>query len=577
VKRNTRLGSAKEFVETARWIRQYEVGRQTRIETPFGQRLITYADLTATGRHLYFVDEWIRRTRLFYANTHTAVSSTGSLCTALRERARGIVHGEVGGSDDDEVIFAGSGATAAVNKLVGVLGWRISEPLDRAHGLSDKIPENDRPVVFVGPYEHHSNLLPWLESVAEVVEIGLDGDGQINVGELDARLKQYGDRKLKAGSFSAASNVTGVLTDVPKIARVLHRNGAWAFFDFAAAGPYVPIDMHPADDEARIDAVFLSPHKFIGGPEGSGVLVANRVLFRSTRPERPGGGSVDYMAGATESAVDYVAGLAEREEGGTPAIMGDLRVGAAFLVKKMLGPAEILRHEVDLAARVMERLAQHPRIELLGPTRLPRLAIVSLTIPDLHHDFASALLDHLFGIQNRAGCSCAGPYGHALLDIDLETSTRFRALVQRGVNGMKPGWVRLSLPYYASEDDIDFILSAVEFVADHGLDFLPLYRVNWRDGVWRHLDRSGSAAPDIDLTIESLEQAAERFLGTLPESPLTEIEIKSERERYFEEARDQAVRLRARWKVSPPRWNLPTGDREVDRLVWFRYVHAEGL
>jgi len=539
--------------------------------------LISYADLTATGRYLYFVDEWVRRTGLYYANTHTAVSSTGSLFTGLRERAREIVHRAVHAADDDVVVFAGSGATAAVNKLVGLLGWRISEPLDRSHGLSGKIPENDRPVIFVGPYEHHSNLLPWLESVAEVVEIGLDAEGHINVGELDARLKPYGQRTLKAGSFSAASNVTGVLTDVSTIAQVLHRNRAWAFFDFAAAGPYVPIDMHPADVEARIDAVFISPHKFIGGPEGSGVLVANRELFRSTKPERPGGGSVDYVAGATESAVDYVAGLAEREEGGTPAIMGDLRTGAAFLVKNMVGSAEILRHEVDLAASAMERLAEHPRIELLGPTRLPRLAIISLTIPELHHDFASALLDHLFGIQNRAGCSCAGPYGHALLGIDVETSTRFRKLVQRGVNGMKPGWVRVSLPYYASEGDIDFILSAVEFVADHGLDFLPLYRMNWRDGVWRHIERSGPAAPGVDLTVESLERAAERFLGTLPESPLTDTEINAERERYFEEARDQAVRLRARWRAAPPRWNPPTGDREIDRLVWFRYLHTEGL
>ena len=572
-----KLGSAKKFAETTRWIRQNEVGRHTRIETPFGQRLITYADLTATGRYLYFVDEWVRRTGVFYANTHTAVSSTGSLFTSLRERARQIVHRSVRAAEDDEVVFVGSGATAAVNKLVGLLGWRISEPLDRDHGLSDRIPENDRPVIFVGPYEHHSNLLPWLESVAEVVEIGLDGDGQVNVGELDARLKEYEHRTLKAGSFSAASNVTGVLTDVSTLARVLHRNGAWAFFDFAAAAPYIPIDMHPPDQESRIDALFISPHKFIGGPEGSGVLVANRVLFRSAKPERPGGGSVDYVAGATHSAVDYVAGLAEREEGGTPAIMGDLRAGAAFLVKQMLDPEQIQRHEVELASRAVERLEQHPRIEVLGPARLPRLAIISLTIPDLHHDFASALLDHLFGIQNRAGCSCAGPYGHALLGIDIDTSTQFRRLVQRGVNGMKPGWVRVSIPYYASEGDVDFILSAVEFVAEHGLDFLPLYRLNWRDGVWRHISRSVPVAPGVELTVESLQRAAEQFVGTLPETPLTETEIKAERERYFDEARDRVVRLRARWRASPPRWNPPTGDREVDRLVWFRYAHTEGL
>jgi selenocysteine lyase/cysteine desulfurase len=512
-----RTVSSKEFAEITKWIRQQEVGRYARIQTPFGARLISYADLTATGRYLHFVNEWIRRASPFYANTHTAVSSTGSLFSRLRESARDVVRRAVNATDDDEVVFVGSGATGAINKLVGLLGWRISEPLDRVHGLSQRIPPRDRPVVFVGPYEHHSNLLPWIESIAEVVEVGIDEEGRIDVDDLESKLNDRVNQPVKVGSFSAASNVTGVLTDVNTICRVLHRYDALAFFDFAAAGPYVPIDMHPPRSDERIDALFLSPHKFIGGPEGSGILVAHRRLFRTATPERPGGGTVDYVAGSTRSTVDYVHRLVEREEGGTPAIMGDLRAGAAFLVKQMIGPEKILEHELDLAAQAIERLSQHPRIQVLGPTHLPRLAIISLTIKDLHYDFASTLLDHLFGIQNRAGCSCAGPYGHQLLGVDLEMSGRYRKLVRRGLNGMKPGWVRISLPYYATREDVDFILSAVEFVADHGLDFVPMYRMNWHEGVWRHVNGSDSVAPGVELSVAALQEAADNLLVSLYE------------------------------------------------------------
>jgi cysteine sulfinate desulfinase/cysteine desulfurase-like protein len=368
-----------------------------------------------------------------------------------------------------------------------------------------------------------------------------------------------------------------VLSDVRAIARVLHRNGAWAFFDYAAAAPYVPIDMHPGHEDERIDALFLSPHKFVGGPGGSGVLVARRELFRCQVPERPGGGTVDYVAGATHEAVDYVSDLAEREEGGTPAIMGDLRTGACLLVQQAIGPSEIMEHEIRLAADAVARLKQHPRITVLGPDRAPRLAILSLSVEGLHHDLASALLDHLFGIQNRAGCSCAGPYGHDLLGIDVETSERFRRLVQRGLNGMKPGWIRVSLPYYASAEDIEFVLSAIEFVAENGTKFIPLYRLNWRDGVWRHIDGIVPTAPGVELSIEALEDAAENPRGGFYERPLTETELRSERKRYFEEAQDTAVRLEARSRVTPPSWNAPTGDPEIDDLVWFRYVHTDGL
>ncbi|HME91063.1 MAG TPA: aminotransferase class V-fold PLP-dependent enzyme, partial [Myxococcaceae bacterium] len=543
----------KTFEQIAGLIRHNEMGRQAFIDTPFGRRMLCYADLTATGRHLDFVEAWIDRVRPLYANTHTAVSSTGRIMSELREEARRVVARSVNAGGDDVVVFISPGATACVNKLIGLLGIRIGDPLERRYGLSQKIPAAERPVVFVGPYEHHSNELPWLESIAELVEVGLDDSGRIDLGDLESKLSRFASRPLKIGTFSAASNVTGVLSDVRAIARALHRAGAYAVFDYAAAAPYVPIDMHPGSEEERIDALFLSTHKFIGGPEGSGVLVANRELFRCRTPERPGGGTVDYVAAFDRVSVDYVRRLDEREEGGTPAILGDLRAGIAFLVKEMLGPQRILEHELKIAARATDRLSKHPRINVLGPRDLPRLAIISFNIPGLHHDLVSALLDHLFGIQNRAGCSCAGPYGHRLLGIGRAQSERYRVQIAQGILGIKPGWVRLSLPYYASEEDLDFILSAVEFVADHGMDFVPVYRLGWLNGVWRHIEHHASARAPVELSMEGLSESAVREERT----PVTEEQLSAERSRYFAQARKTATELRARWEREPCRWNPP--------------------
>lgn len=565
----------RSFEEVASFIRVNEVGRRAYIETPFGRRLICYADLTATGRYLHFVEAWIRRIRPFYANTHTAVSSTGRIMTSLREKARQVIHRSVGAGPRDQVLFTGPGATCAVNKLVGLLGLRIDEPLERQHALSRHIEASARPVVFIGPYEHHSNELPWVESVAEVIEVGLNAEGRIDLRDLATKLERFCDRPLKIGSFSAASNVTGVLTDVGPICELLHRAGAHACFDYAAAGPYVPIDMHPPDPQRRIDALFLSTHKFIGGPEASGVLVVDRDLIRTRVPERPGGGTVDYVSAASRDAIDYSVHLDEREEGGTPAILGDVRAGTAFLVKEMIGADKILAHETDLARRALERLSRHPRISILGPTEVDRLSIISFNIEGLHHDLVSALLDHLFGIQNRAGCSCAGPYGHRLLGIDRPMSERFRRLIRRGIGGIKPGWVRMTIPFYANEEDLEFLLSAVELVADHGRMFAPLYRLGWADGVWRHMEHPAPDIEPIELTVAALEEAAQSFASGDHEAPMSERELMAERARYFEEARRWVDELETRWREHPPTWNPRTGEPEVDALAWFDYVQTD--
>jgi selenocysteine lyase/cysteine desulfurase len=562
------------FQEMAERLRNAECGRGTRIPTPFGPRLLHPADGTATGHHLDFVERWVDALRPLYANTHTAVSTTGRVMNGLREQARAVISRSVNAGPEDVVLFTGSGATAAVNKLVGLLGLRIPEPLEREFRLTSHVPPERRPVVLVGPYEHHSNVLPWMETVADVQEVALDSRGGIDLDDLRRRARAARGRPLVAGAFSAASNVDGLLTDVAAAARVLHEEGALAFVDYAAGGPYLPIDMHPADPLSRLDAVFVSTHKFPGGPEGSGVLVAHRDLFRTRTPERPGGGTVDYVSGCRRDQVDYVRHLSEREEGGTPDIVGDLRAGVAFALKDHAGAAAIRDHDVALARAAVERLSRHPRIRVYGPLDAPRLPILSFNVDGLHHDLVSALLDHLFGIQNRAGCSCAGPYGHRLLGIEGERSERYRRLIAGGVLGAKPGWVRVSLPWYAAPEDAEFTLRAVEFVASRGEAFVPLYRLDWRDGVWRHREGEVADPAPTRLTAGSVLAGPSPVQAPVPPSPA---ERGAERARYLEEAGRIADALERRWKGEPPTWNRPTGRADVDALVWFRYVETEGM
>jgi hypothetical protein len=319
------------------------------------------------------------------------------------------------------------------------------------------------------------------------------------------------------------------------------------------------------------------------------VLVANRDLFRSRVPERPGGGTVDYVGpGAPSSCttcapdpacsslrVDYATGLTDREEGGTPNILGDIRAGLVFEVRTLLEPARILEHELVLASRAVERLASHPRIRLLGPPGGPRLPILSFNVDGLHHELVSTLLDHLFGMQARAGCSCAGPYGHRLLGIDAERSERYRQLIHQGLLGAKPGWVRVSIPYYSSAADVEFLLSAVEAVADTGDAFVPLYRLSWREGSWNPI--SGVPRDAAPFHIGVAHDWPEGVSASAVEAAPSDDAFARERTAYLQEAASRAAALRERWRRSPPEWNRPTGFPELDVLTWFRYVETDAL
>lgn len=464
-------------------LRTRVLGASATIPTPSGPKPLRYFDFIASGRfHADVEEELAEKVLPFIANTHTESNHTGRLMTHYYENAFAKIAGYVGAAREDVLIPVGSGSTGAINRLIYVLGLRIPDQLEERHGLRRHLTEDARPVIFRSMMEHHSNDIAWRETIGDSVYVEFDEAGRISVEDLDAKLEQWKHRPWKIGTFSAASNVTGILNDVHALARVLHRHGALAFFDYAAAGPYVDVDMHPAGDpDGRLDAIFFSVHKFLGGPRTPGLLVADRRLFTNRVPAEPGGGTVLYTSPWDHR---YLSAIEFRETGGTPPIVQSIQAGLAFDLKAAVGVPRIERIEHGYLSRALREWRGRDDLFILGNLETKRLAVLSVIFRDLHHNLAATLLNDLFGIQVRAGCMCAGPYGHLLLHIDEEHSAAIRHRLDEGHIGEKPGWVRISLSPTVSEAEFQALLEAVDHVARRGRTYEADYALSDATGEW---------------------------------------------------------------------------------------------
>lgn len=546
-------------------IRESVIGSDEVVDGPFGPKPVIYADYTASGRSLSFIEDYIRSVVLpLYANTHTESSGTGLQTSRFREEARQIIARCLGASDQHAILFCGSGTTAAIDRLIGVLGLRIPSVLDDRFDLSGHIAAEDRPVIFIGPYEHHSNELPWRESIADVITIPEDAEGHVSLEVLEAELVTYADRKIKIGSFSAASNVTGIMTDTMAVASLLHRHEALSFWDFAAAAPYVEIDMGTPEThgDGYFDAIFISPHKLIGGPGTPGLLVARREMFVNRVPAVPGGGTVRFVNPKDHG---YLPDVEHREEGGTPAIVESIRAGLVFGLKEAVGIEEIRSREEVFVRKAISSWEENPNLEILGSHAAERLSIISFVVKHkqghLHHNFVVALLNDVFGIQSRGGCSCAGPYGHRLLGIDLEHSKEFEREIDRGCEGIKPGWVRLNFNYFITDETANYLIDAVHMVANEGAKLLPLYSFDPATGLWRH--RDGLTTPPmslLDIAFGSGGMSYEDHRKRRDGTPLAT---------YLEQAAVLMALTEAGEKPTPIPVPETTGDFE--HLRWFPY------
>lgn len=440
------------------------IGENIMIPGLNGDVPLVYADYVASGRALQQVETFIASQVLpYYANSHTEASFCGAFMTRLRREARDEIARLVGAGKDDAVIFAGSGATAGLNRLVNLLG----------------INEAQNPVVLIGPYEHHSNILPWRESKAEIVEVPEARDGGPDLAALEQLLVEHADADLLVGSFSAASNVTGIVTDADAVTRLLKSHGAVSVWDYAGAGPYLPIDMAAGTDAAK-DSIVVSPHKFPGGPGASGVLVVNQAAVRRTCPSWPGGGTVSFVSPWGHT---YSDDLATREEAGTPNVIGDIRAALVFMVKDAVGAKVIAERETRYNQMALDSWSRNPHLTLLGTDKAHRLPIFSFLVQDahgapVHQQLFTRMLSDVFGIQARGGCACAGPYAHRLLGIDQQASRSLSADLAAGKELNKPGWVRLNFSYLMDEATVQFIIDSVNTLSRSADQYAAFYQVD---------------------------------------------------------------------------------------------------
>ncbi len=433
------------------------VGRNAKFLTPFGEKNIVYSDWVASGR-LYEPIELslLEKFGPYVGNTHTETSVTGSTMTVAFHQALKMIKDHVNADADDVIIASGSGMTGVINKFQRILGYRAHE------NYRDQVIKegDDRPVVFITHMEHHSNHTSWLESLVDVVIIRPNDSDQCDSEHLAELLEEYKSRKVKIASISACSNVTGIINPYHKVAKMMHQAGGLCFVDFACSAPYVEMNMHPEDVEERLDAVFFSPHKFLGGPGTPGILIFDRELYNNTVPDNPGGGTVNWTNPWGDKS--YIADIEIRESGGTPPFLQTIKAAMAIKLKEEMGVKNMMEREEELNDRIFDRLCAIPTLNILSKDHKSRLGVISFYIEDLHFNLGVRMLNDRYGIQMRGGCSCAGTYGHLLLDIPKKLSKMITDKVDSGDLTVKPGWIRFSIHPSMTDKEVDYIVDALE-------------------------------------------------------------------------------------------------------------------
>jgi len=450
-------------------------------ESPYGIQKIIYADWIASGRLYNPIEQSIlNKFGPFVGNTHSETNETGTLMTKAYQEAKNIIKKHVNAGKDDVLIFCGYGMTAAVNKFQRILGLKVCEQLQEF----THIPKEKKPVVFLTHMEHHSNHTSWLETICDVIVIEPDNSGAVNLDHFENILELYKNRLLKIGSFTAGSNVTGIQPPYYEMAKMIHKYGGLCFVDFAAAAPYVNINMHPDDPAEKLDAIFFSPHKFLGGPGTSGVLLFDSNLYKLKIPEQPGGGTVDWTN--PWGGHKYIDDIETREDGGTPGFLQAIKSALAVKLKEEMGVDKILLREHVLLNKALDRLSKIHTLHLLAPEFKDRLGIISFYTEDVHYNLMVKLLNDRFGIQVRGGCSCAGTYGHYLLHVDPTRSKRITDKINNGDLSEKPGWVRFSLHPTMTDNELDTVLGAIESIVRNAAEWSKDYNYSSHTNEYTH-------------------------------------------------------------------------------------------
>jgi len=479
------------------------IGIDAEIETPYGKKKIIYADWIASGRLYSPIERRIsKEIGPLVGNTHSESSATGIAMTGAYHLSQKIIKKHVNANENDILLFTGTGMTSAIAKLQRILGLKIPEQAKNycsfARGEICKCkndPDKKSPVVFITHTEHHSNHTSWLETIADVVVLEPDRDLKVNPDALRKEIKKYSDRPLLIGSFSACSNVTGYIPPFNDLAGIMHENNGYCFVDFAASAPYVDINMHPENRMHQLDAIFFSPHKFLGGPGSAGVLIFNKDLYKNNTPDTPGGGTVKWTN--RWGGYSYISDIEVKEDGGTPGFLQGIKAALAVTLKEKMGTKMIRDRESELIEITFRGLSGIDSLHILADNIKERLGVFSFYVENIHHNLITKLLNDRFGIQVRGGCSCAGTYGHFLLNVDYNMSKEITDKIDTGDLSMKPGWVRLSLHPTMTNDELHFILDAIRQTIENAEKWKKDYFYDRHTNEFQHIKFSEKDGTDF--------------------------------------------------------------------------------